>query len=220
MTTKNDPFKYLGSGKYWKRHLKKYGKDITTEILFETESKDEFVEKGIYYSNLFNIVEDESWANLRIECGDGGDTVSDKIWITNETVNKYHPKKENIPDGWRKGRVGTVFSDPIKQSKFAKKARYNDSILKKENEEEYNRIQKEKGKKISELKKGKPNIYVKGELSPFKKDSVKLKISLSRSKPVKIDNIEFGSIKKASEFYNVQRHVINKWIKNGRGIFI
>ena len=30
MTTKADPYKYNGSGVYWKNHIKKYGKDITT----------------------------------------------------------------------------------------------------------------------------------------------------------------------------------------------
>jgi len=31
--TVKDPHKYFGSGKYWVRHLEKYGRDVTTEIL-------------------------------------------------------------------------------------------------------------------------------------------------------------------------------------------
>lgn len=38
--TEKNPFKYNGSGLYWKSHLKKYNiksKDIKTTILFETD---------------------------------------------------------------------------------------------------------------------------------------------------------------------------------------
>lgn len=60
---------YGGSGVYWKRHLKKYGKDITTELLFETDSKDELREKGLYFSSLYDVVESDLWANLIPETG-------------------------------------------------------------------------------------------------------------------------------------------------------
>jgi hypothetical protein len=35
--TIQDPFKYKGSGKYWKNHIKIYGYDVTTKIIFVTE---------------------------------------------------------------------------------------------------------------------------------------------------------------------------------------
>ena len=71
--TIKDPFKYKGSGTYWLRHLKKYGEDVTTEILLETNNKEELKEKGIYYSALWNVVESKDWANIVPEQGDGGD---------------------------------------------------------------------------------------------------------------------------------------------------
>jgi len=83
-TTRKDPVKYKGSGKYWIRHIEKYGYDVNTEILFETDDKLQLKEKGIYYSNLWNIVDSPKFANLRIEMGDGGDTMT------------YHPNLENI----------------------------------------------------------------------------------------------------------------------------
>ena len=49
--TKNNPFKYNGSGVIWKKHLKKYGLDITTEILAECKTKEEIRDIGMYYSN-------------------------------------------------------------------------------------------------------------------------------------------------------------------------
>jgi hypothetical protein len=56
----------------WKRHIKKHGYDVTTKVLFQTENVDLLKEKGLYYSNLWNIVESNEFANLAPECGDGG----------------------------------------------------------------------------------------------------------------------------------------------------
>ena len=75
-TTKEDPFKYPGSGKRWKNHLQKHGGDIHTEILGDYETKDELIRMGRVYSEEWNVVEDDGFANLRIEEGDGGDTSS------------------------------------------------------------------------------------------------------------------------------------------------
>ena len=82
-TVYDDVDSYQGSGKIWKRHIKKHGYDVTTEIIFVTDSKDEIKEKGIYYSNLWNIVESDDWANLKPEEGDGG-----KIVLTDEIIAK------------------------------------------------------------------------------------------------------------------------------------
>lgn len=71
-TSSKDPYKYSGSGKYWKRHLEKHGYDYTTDVILETESKEELIRVGIYYSNLWNVVVSKDWANLKVECGDGG----------------------------------------------------------------------------------------------------------------------------------------------------
>jgi hypothetical protein len=71
-TSKQDPHKYAGSGTYWLKHLAKHGYDYTTEILKECHSKEELKTLGLYYSNLWNIVENKEWANLQPERGDGG----------------------------------------------------------------------------------------------------------------------------------------------------
>lgn len=79
-TVCKDPHKYPGSGTVWIRHLKKHGYDYTTEILLETDNKEELVTQGIYYSNLWNIVESTEWANLKKESGDGGDMSMCPAW--------------------------------------------------------------------------------------------------------------------------------------------
>jgi len=71
-TSAKDPHKYHGSGVYWKLHLKKHGYDYTTKIIKECQSKEELKDLGTYYSNLWNVIESDEWANLKIEQGDGG----------------------------------------------------------------------------------------------------------------------------------------------------
>ena len=71
-TKQNDPYSYEGSGTIWKRHIKKHGYDVTTDILFRSDSLDEIKEKGIYYSNLWQVVSSNEFANLKEERGSGG----------------------------------------------------------------------------------------------------------------------------------------------------
>jgi hypothetical protein len=73
ITTSTDPHKYTGSGRDWKKHLALHGKDYTTEILQKCHLKEEVRKWGLYYSNLWNVVESEKWANLKVEVGDGGE---------------------------------------------------------------------------------------------------------------------------------------------------
>ena len=74
-TIKPDPTKYLGSGKYWRAHLKKHGKDISTPWCQRFEDRDELVEFALLFSKENNIVESKEWANLIAENGmTGGDT--------------------------------------------------------------------------------------------------------------------------------------------------
>jgi hypothetical protein len=75
-----------------------HGNDVTTEILKECSSKDELRQFGMYYSLLWNIIEDcddsgnKTWANLVPENGDGG---GGKVGIprTEETKNKIRMNK-------------------------------------------------------------------------------------------------------------------------------
>ena len=101
-TNSDDPHIYPGSGVRWTAHLKKHGYDYTTEILLETNSEQELVEKGIYYSHLWNVVESPEWANLKIEEGDGGDTSkcpAFQNYVKNKDCrgdkNSFYGKKHN-----------------------------------------------------------------------------------------------------------------------------
>lgn len=124
-TQKEDHNSYTGSGKIWKRHIKEYGYDVKTELLFQTEVYEDFVKVAKEYSEKHNVVNDSSWANLKIEEGDGGDTVSNKHWITDGVQDKYDLKTNAIPEGWRKGRSNCIFKNSSKQKEFNNRANRN-----------------------------------------------------------------------------------------------
>jgi hypothetical protein len=65
--TKQNPFKYNGSGIDWLTHIKEYGYDVTTEILLETKNKTDIEVTGRHYSTLWNVVK-------------GQDDYGNKIW--------------------------------------------------------------------------------------------------------------------------------------------
>lgn len=92
--TVRDPFKYKGSGSYWKHHIRKYGYDVTTEILFQTEDKEEFKEKGLYYSKLWNVVESKEFANLVYEQGEGGIAGASRPEWVRKKISKAHQGKK------------------------------------------------------------------------------------------------------------------------------
>jgi len=97
-TNSKNPYRYKGSGTYWRFHCDKHGYDIDTEILFETDSKEEIKSKGLYYSELWNVVESKEWANLKPEEGNGGGYVAGS-----ESAKKRSAKMIGHP-GWLKSQ--------------------------------------------------------------------------------------------------------------------
>lgn len=87
-TISKNPQTYTGSGKLWKKHLKDYGSEYTTEILFESESRSEVREQASYYSHLWNIVKSSDWANLAFEHGG-----SDRDLVTGDFGLLYEQEK-------------------------------------------------------------------------------------------------------------------------------
>lgn len=69
VTTKEDPYNYLGSGKYWRRHLRQHGLDVTTLQVWEFSDPNECETFALNYSMKNNIVESTTWANLQPENG-------------------------------------------------------------------------------------------------------------------------------------------------------
>jgi hypothetical protein len=96
-TIKN-PFVYKGSGLRWVRHLKEYGYDVTTEIIYATEDKNDFRKTAIYYSRLWNIVKSNEWANITEEEGQGGNTWDKRgRFISEETRSRMSASAKGKP---------------------------------------------------------------------------------------------------------------------------
>ncbi len=91
--TIRDPYVYKGSGKRWTSHIKAHGYDVTTTILKECFSKDELAYWGLYYSELWDIVNSTNWANCTNETGSGGATVprGTRIGSNNPMFGKSNP---------------------------------------------------------------------------------------------------------------------------------
>lgn len=173
---------YNGSGKAWLKHLEVFGKDISTELVFSCEDKQTFIDYARNYSIANDVVLSEEWANERHEEGNGGDTVSRKMWITDGQQSKYIDKGSEIPNGWYKGRSNCVFNDSSKQKEFSKRADRkkqsetmkqkwasgeiirNDDYLKGNNSRNTDPIVR---KKISEALKGKKKPKVRCDVCGF-----------------------------------------------------
>jgi hypothetical protein len=77
--TVNNPYKYTGSGEYWKKHLKKHGTNISTVEVWEFDDIEECKQFALEFSEKNNIVESKEWANLEIENGINGAPPGRKI---------------------------------------------------------------------------------------------------------------------------------------------
>jgi hypothetical protein len=80
-TVKKNPLKYNGSGKFWKNHITKYGKDkvITLWCHLYTD-KQTIIDEAIAFSKYHDIVNSNDWANLIPENGwwGGGAVIGSK----------------------------------------------------------------------------------------------------------------------------------------------
>jgi hypothetical protein len=90
-TSSKNPVKYKGSGKYWLNHLRVHGNDIETIWTELFNDKKLLTEYAISFSKEHDIVNSDSWANLKFEDGlPGGftgaersDTTKRKLRISN-----------------------------------------------------------------------------------------------------------------------------------------
>jgi hypothetical protein len=122
-TTNKNPYKYKGSGVRWLKEINDYGyidSNIETWILHITSDYEDLKTMGIYYSKLFNVVNNNNWANLKEEEGDGGETIKRGSIIVN---NGYKEKAITINEvqtyielGWIRGQLHSHIEN-IKKSK-------------------------------------------------------------------------------------------------------
>lgn len=121
--TTQDPYTYKGSGTVWLRHLKKYGEDISTEILGFFTDEDSCKKAAMEFSVKNKIVESKEWANLKYETGnDGGDTSA------TEGFKKWLPKLSEYGKTcrwWNNGVTQTFRPNPPDESFTLGRLKFN-----------------------------------------------------------------------------------------------
>lgn len=103
-TSKADPYKYNGSGKYWTRHIKTHGKDNIKTIWVSEPfyNEAELSEFATFFSEEFDIVNSSKWANLTIENGIDG-------WTSG------NPRSEETKQKMSLAKKGKVSSDETRK---------------------------------------------------------------------------------------------------------
>ncbi len=96
-TTAVDPYRYSGSGTWWKRHIVAHQSWIVTCIIGEYDTATDLTTAGLYYSHLYDIVKSSNWANLTEERGSGGligQGQLGKTWMIKDTSKMSEVKKK------------------------------------------------------------------------------------------------------------------------------
>jgi len=105
---KKSPHKYKGSGKYWKRHIKKHGYDVETKILYQGQSEQELSACAIFWSNVYDVVKNKKFANLIPENGlDGGGVKGRKLSEEHKRkISLYFKGRKHTEETKEKIRLG------------------------------------------------------------------------------------------------------------------
>jgi hypothetical protein len=125
-TTERNPYAYLGSGKYWKKHISKHGIEHVITVWAQLFiSEEELTQYAKNFSAENDIVNSSSWANLKEENGlDGG---MEKGWWSDEQIENFKNKQKQR---WKDGKVD---AEKLKQSRigFKQPQSQKDSVSKK-----------------------------------------------------------------------------------------
>tara|TARA_Y100001933_G_C18863677_1_gene507028 strand:- start:82 stop:654 length:573 start_codon:yes stop_codon:yes gene_type:complete len=120
--TVRDPFTYKGSGTLWRRHLKRYGNDVTTEVLFESDNRKKFTSIAIDYSKNLNVVESKKFLNLIDEDGGLMGGTANPNYKHGALVGQYdNPEIRKQADKVRNAERHTAWKKP---NNIRDKARY------------------------------------------------------------------------------------------------
>lgn len=189
-TVKEDYISYKGSGKYWCNHLEKHGREVKTEVLYESSCLVEFSRVCVEYSTKFNVVESEEWANLIPENGlDGGDR-----W---KFLDDEH--KERVREFQRKKTKGVARS--LEHCVAISEGRKNMSTEDKE----------KRKLKLQKTRSSKNYDHVWAKMS-----NDRIGGSNPAAKPIEVDGTFYSCISKAAAELNLPRHKITSRLKSDK----
>ena len=158
-TTKKDPYKYNGSGKYWTRHIKKHGVERVKTIWCKLFTDiDELQRVALAMSEMYDIVDSEFWANMQPENGlDGG--------LTKEYLPEKTKQKISEASKGNKAMLGKTHSEETKQKMSEARSK---QIMKPHTEESKQKMSDaKKGNKPTEETKQKLSAAQKGKSKPI-----------------------------------------------------
>lgn len=101
--TVGDPFRYKGSGVRWLNHLSVHGNKVTTEVVGYYEVLEECNRAALEFSERYNIVKSDEWANLIIEDGLMGGFTEDhgkrikEVWANLTEDEKQKRRQKSNP---------------------------------------------------------------------------------------------------------------------------
>jgi len=161
--TTKDPQTYLGSGRYWLRHLKEHSEDITTVWCEEFTDMDQLVEFATFFSEFYNIVDavdsrgKKVWANMIPENGLDGAIPGITPW--NKGIPRTDEEKQRMSQA-RKGFAAWNKGVPCKEEtksklKDRKRTEETKSKIKSARSKQVIMHSEETKKKISDSHKGK-----------------------------------------------------------------
>jgi hypothetical protein len=151
-TTRADPTKYLGSGTYWKNHLKIHGHEIITvwcELFYD---KDLLVEEATAFSRSHDITNSDNWANLTPEHGLSGAMIGNIPHNKGKKMSNAY--KEKLALAMIKVRSN---SDWLENNRTKQKLAWQDPI-KRENRLKNRKPHSDEIKKIQSAESTKSNI--------------------------------------------------------------
>lgn len=111
----DDHISYKGSGKLWRRILNAHPEYTIKTTVLGLYDRDDLYKYGLYYSNLYKIVESDDWANLMPEQGDGGITHANTHPYINEATGDITYRTEcpiNYRPYYNKQRPCRVIHNP------------------------------------------------------------------------------------------------------------
>ena len=163
--TTKDANAYKGSGIDWKCHLKEWGNDVTTEILYMGNDREEMKKLGRYYSDLWDVKNNVEWANRIPETGGGSspDEGTRKLLSEKLTGKKKPPRtsehNKKLGDATR-GKPKPKTSEGLKryfeENGFSKEAALKQSVALKQWYKENPEKAKSKSKNTAAYYKNNP----------------------------------------------------------------
>ena len=96
-TAKKNPYEYAGSGKYWLKHLKKHSNNVENVWVEYFTDKDNCVEFAEFFSQFYNIVNSDDWANLIVENGLDGRSPYNMPEFHKQSLREVRKKQQMKP---------------------------------------------------------------------------------------------------------------------------